>query len=185
VSDVSQSPGPAAGNAADPGSRAFLEAQGFEGFFTVGQLHADRCEIVPNERGVYALVRESLDPPQFMPRSTAPAYRGEDPTRPIEELLQRWVHGAQVLYLGRASGPGVRSLLRQRIKRYLRFGRGSVVGHWDGRFVWQLRDHSALRVAWKPTGAEDPAEVEARLQAGFQRHYGAPPFANLRQQSEG
>ena len=88
--------------------------------------------------------------------------------------------GAQVLYLGRACGPGVRSLLRQRVKRYLRFGHGRVVGHWGGRFVWQLRDHGTLRVAWKPTGDEDPALVEARLQARFREHYGMLPFANLR-----
>ena len=47
--------------AADPGSRAFLESQGFGGFFGVGQLHAERCEGVPNERGVYAMLRESAE----------------------------------------------------------------------------------------------------------------------------
>ena len=168
----------------DPGSRAFLEAEGFEGFFTVGQLHAEACEGLPNEPGVYAIVRESLDPPEFLTRSVAPSYRRQDPTRPVDELQQRWVPGAQVLYFGRACGPGVRSLLRQRVKRYLRFGHGRVVGHWGGRFVWQLRDHGTLRVAWKPTGAEDPAMVEARLQARFREHYGVLPFANVKQESE-
>lgn len=163
----------------DPGSRAFLEAQGFEGFFTTGQLHAERCEGLPNERGVYAVVRESLAKPEFMPRSTAPAYRGENPSRPIDELTLRWVKGAQLLYVGRAAGPGVRSLLKQRIKRYLRFGRGKVVGHWSGRFVWQLCDHAALRVAWKRTGDEDPAAVEARLLSLFVQRYEALPFANF------
>jgi hypothetical protein len=73
----------------------------------------------------------------------------------------------------------VRSLLRQRVKRYLRFGHGRVVGHWDGRFVWQLRDHHALRVAWNSTSDEDPAQLETRLQARFREHYGVLPFANL------
>jgi hypothetical protein len=168
----------------DPGSRAFLEAEGFEGFFTVGQLHAEGCEGLPNEPGVYAMVRESLDPPEFLANSVAPIYRGQNPTLPIEALSARWVAGAQVLYFGRAPGPGVRSLLRQRVKRYLRFGHGKVVGHWGGRFVWQLRDHAALRVAWKPADAGNVIPTEARLQVRFREHYGVLPFANLEQESE-
>jgi hypothetical protein len=167
-----------------PGSRTFLEAQGFEGFFIVGQLHAEGCEGLPNEPGVYAIVRESLAPPEFLVKSVAPIYRGQDPTQPIDALTQRWVPGAQVLYFGRAPGPGVRSLLRQRVKRYLRFGHGRVVGHWGGRFVWQLRDHTALRVCWKTTRAEDATPTETALQARFREHYGVLPFANLQQESD-
>jgi hypothetical protein len=172
------------GAAADAGSREFLRAQGFVGFLRAGQLHDRRCEGVPNERGVYAILRDSPSPPVFMARSTAPIYRGVDPSRPIEELEARWVSGAEVLYFGRARGPGVRSLLKQRIKRLLRFGHGRVVGHWGGRFLWQLRDHGALLVAWKPTGEDDPARVEASLLAGFVARYGALPFANLEGESE-
>ena len=161
------STGPPTSNRHAPGSLAFLEAEGFQGFFTVGQLHAERCEGLPNEPGVYAMVRESLAPPEFLSNSVAPIYRGQNPTQPIEALSARWVPGAQVLYFGRARGPGVRSLLRQRVKRYLRFGYGRVVGHWGGRFVWQLRDHAALRVA-----------------ARFREHDGVLPFANLRHESE-
>jgi hypothetical protein len=175
---------PTANGPPAPGSRSFLEAEGFEGFFTVRQLHAEGCEGLPNEPGVYAIVRESLDLPEFLTRSVGPIYRGKDPTRPVDELKQRWVTGAQMLYVGRACGPGVRSLLRQRVKRYLRFGHGRVVGHWGGRFVWQLCDHTTLQVAWKSTGLEDPSPVEARLQARFREHYSVLPFANLNQESE-
>jgi hypothetical protein len=168
----------------NPGSRAFLEDEGFEGFFTVGQLHADGCEGLPNEPGVYAMVRGSIDRPDFLARSAAPSYRGEDPTRPVDELKQRWVPDAQVLYVGPACGPGVRSRLRQRVKRYLRFGHGRVVGHWGGRFVWQLRDHATLRVAWKSTGVGDPARYQARLLARFREYYCMLPFANQVQESE-
>ena len=154
------------------------------GFITTGRLHAERCEGLPNERGVYAILRDSPAPPEFMVRSNAPVYRGGDPSRPVDELAQRWVPGAEVLYFGRACGPGVRSLLKQRIKRFLRFGNGRVVGHWGGRFIWQLRDHAALRVAWQPTRDADPAQVEASLQAAFVERYGGFPFANLKQESD-
>lgn len=167
--------------ASDPGSIAFLESEGFAGFRTVAQLNADRCEAIPNLRGIYAVVRESLDPPRFLAKSTAARFRDTDPAIPIDELEKLWVPGAQVLYFGRARGPGVRTLLRQRVKRYLRFGHGRHVSHWDGRAIWQLSDASALRVAWKPTPKDDPARAEGRYQDEFERRYGALPFANLKQ----
>lgn len=172
------------GPAADPGSIAFLESEGFVGFRAVAQLQADRCEEIPNERGIYAMVRASLQPPRFLPRSPAPRFRDTDPTIPIEELEKLWVPGAQILYFGRARGPGVRTRLRQRVKRYLRFGSGRHVSHWDGRAIWQLGDASALRVAWKPMPKDDPARTEERYQDEFERHYGALPFANLKQGRE-
>lgn len=168
----------------DPGSISFLASEGFEGFRTIAQLNADRCEEIPNVRGIYAVVREPLDPPRFLPRSTAARFRDTDPTLPIPELDELWVPGAQVLYFGRARGPGVRSLLRQRVKRYLRFGHGRHVAHWAGRVIWQLVDQSALRVAWKPMPKDDPARAEAGYQAQFKRHYGELPFANLNEESD-
>ena len=168
----------------DPGSIAFLESEGFAGFRTVAQLNADRCEEIPNLRGIYVVVRESLDPPRFLAKSTAARFRDTDPTIPIGELEQLWVPGAQVLYFGRARGPGVRSLLRQRVKRYLRFGHGRHVAHWGGRVIWQPSDASALRVAWKPTPKDAPARAEGRYQDAFERHHGALPFANLRQEHD-
>ena len=173
-----------AAEAGDPGSIAFLTSEGFEGFRTIAQLHADRCEEIPNLRGIYAIVRESLDPPQFLPRSTAARFRDTDPTIPVDELERLWVPGAQILYFGRARGPGVRTLLRQRVKRYLRFGQGRHVSHGGGRAIWQLRDPSALRVAWKPTPKDDPARAEAKYQDGFELHHGALPFANLKRESD-
>jgi hypothetical protein len=164
----------------DPGSIAFLVREGFEGFRTVSQLNADRCEELPNIRGIYAVVRESLAPPEFLPRSTAARFRDTDPSIPIETLQKLWVPSAQVLYFGRARGPGVRSLLKQRVKRYLRFGHGRHVAHWGGRAIWQLRDAGALRIAWKTTPRDDPARAEGAYQDDFERHHGALPFANLK-----
>jgi len=168
----------------DPGSIAFLHREGFEGFRTVAQLYADGCEEIPNLRGIFAIVRESLDPPKFLARSSATRFRDTDPTLPVAELEQLWVPGAQILCFARARGPGVRSRLKQRVKRYLRFGHGRHVAHWGGRAVWQLSDRSDLLVAWKPTPKDDPARAENEYQAEFERHYGALPFANLRHEPD-
>jgi hypothetical protein len=160
---------------------ALLRETGFRGFHSVSHLQRTRCLEVPVERGVYAVARDTELPPEFMERSVAGRYRQQDPSVPVDELKANWVEGAQVLYLGRACGPWVRSLLQQRVKRYIRFGQGKAIAHWGGRFIWQLRDHVALRVAWRvATADEDPADIEASMLAGFVARHGTLPFANLR-----
>jgi hypothetical protein len=162
-----------------PDSIPALEADGFTGFLTIGQLHSGACLDVPDERGLYVVLRRGDAPHEFMARGSAPAWRGMDPSVSRDELTARWIAGATVLYVGSARGPGVRSRLRQRIKRYLRFGHGRVVSHWGGRLIWQLREASRLVIAWRPCGdAEDPAQLQADLLARFEQAHGAMPFAN-------
>ena len=90
-----------------PDSIPALEAEGFSGFLTIGQLHSDACLAVPNELGVYVVLVGGDVPHEFVARSSAPAWRGKDSSVPIEELAARWVPDATVLYVGRARGPGV------------------------------------------------------------------------------
>ncbi len=96
----------------------------------------------------------------------------------MAELEERWIPDTPLLFVAAAPGPGVRNLLRQRVKRYLRFGSGAVVGHWNGRFVWQLTDHRSLRIAWKVMAGEDPAAAAGAMIADFENRHGRPPFAN-------
>jgi hypothetical protein len=159
-----------------------LQQSGFSGFHSISHLRQARCLDVPVERGVYVVVRDTDAPPGFLARSVGGWYRHQDPSVAADVLKEKWVDGAPVLYIGRARGPGVRSLLQQRVKRYIRFGQGKAVGHWGGRFVWQLRDHVALQVAWRPTPDEDPEVTEAALLGGFFLRYQRLPFANLRQE---
>lgn len=169
---------------AEEGAMDEARAAGFEGFRSVGHLRRGGCDEVPAVRGVYTVLRDAPDPPAFLARSAGGWYRGHDPSVAIAELEARWVPGARTLYIGRARGPGVRSLLQQRVKRYMRFGAGKRVAHRGGRFIWQLRDHLGLVVAWMPTPGEDPADAEARLLNAFVAAHACLPFANLREENE-
>ena len=165
----------------DFGSVAGLRAMGFEGFVPVRDLRRDDCRALPRENGVYVMVREREAPPRFNPRGTAAYWRGMDPNVKIEDLAEKWVPGAVVMYVGRAAGTGVRGKLQQRVKRWLRFGEGKNVAHWGGRHVWQLADAYDLLVAWKP--CKDAVRQEVALLAAFEAKHERLPFANLGDES--
>jgi hypothetical protein len=163
-------------------SAASLRAAGFDGLVAIADLRRSGSLEVPVENGVYVVLRLSPEAPAFMERSAGGHYRGVDPSLKIEALTERWVPGAIVLFIGCAAGTGVRGKLQQRIKRYVRFGQGAAIASGGGDLAFQLRDHSRLAVAWKPTA---DAELEqARLQYAFTERYGAPPFAQPEQESD-
>jgi hypothetical protein len=149
--------------------RSALEAGGFTGWKHFRDLPSAS---VPARRGVYLVLRESLDPPTFLARSPAGHFKGRDPTVPVSTLAAKWVTGARVMNIGMAT------TLRQRLDAYRRYGEGQPVGHQGGRYIWQLADSDHLLVAWKAT-EEDPADAEASLIRAFMNEYGALPFANL------
>lgn len=157
-------------------TRNGLESIGFEGFVPLATL--DRAA-APAEPGVYVVLRESAGPPTFLKANAAGHFKSKDPTVPRESLKAAWVDGAAVLYVGKASGgsKGLRGL-RTRLDEYRRHGSGEPVGHWGGRYIWQLADRDELLVAWMSTAGTDPEAEESRLIVDFTARYGARPFAN-------
>ena len=86
----------------------------------------------------------------------------------------KWVEACEVIYIGKGNN------LRRRLKQYADFGAGKPVGHWGGRYIWQLADANSLLVAWKQTAPhETAATAEARLLDAFKRERGTLPFANI------
>ncbi len=93
---------------------------------------------------------------------------------PIDVLKAKWVDGAHVVYLGKGDN------LQRRLKEYTRFGRGEKVGHWGGRYIWQLADSAELVVAWRKCDADvTPRSLEIELMQAFVVSYGRLPFANI------
>jgi hypothetical protein len=155
-----------------------LRAMGFEGFVRFEELPGAG---VPEAPGVYVVLRTGGASPVFREANTAGWFKGKDPAVALERLASKWVPGAGVLYIGKASKrKGGRAALRTRLDEYRRHGEGEPVGHWGGRLIWQLADCDDLRVAWRASDTDDAEELEADLLSAFVERYGALPFANLK-----
>lgn len=162
-------------------NRDFLLAHGFEGFKTMGELMDGARTQIPARKGVYVVFRESDSAPQFLTEGTGGFFKGKNPNVSIAELEANWVEGTPVVYIGKAGGAGSSATLQKRLGHYLRFGQGANVGHWGGRYIWQLADSRDLIVCWKTLTNEEPREVEHKMIEDFKAtHTGKRPFANLK-----
>lgn len=153
-----------------------LKQQGFEGFKKVSELMETRCAAVPGLQGVYVLLRVSAEELVFLEEGTGGAFKGNNPNSKISTLKANWVEDTEIVYIGMT-----RDSLQRRLSTYMLFGQGQPVGHWGGRFIWQLEDSRDLVVCWKPMPYGDAAKEESEMiQAFKQAHDGRRPFANLR-----
>ena len=149
-----------------------LKMDVFNGFVRVFNLRGEALKDIPDVPGVYMVLRDSVEKPDFLVRGSGGYFKGKDPNVPLSELCANWVEGANVLYIGKAKS------LRKRISQYLRFGDGKPVGHWGGRYIWQLADAQELIFCWMPVIGDADA-VETEMICRFREHYGSRPFANL------
>lgn len=159
-------------------SEADLRARGFEGFKRFRDLDLSQ---VPREPGVYAVLRDLYSNHEVLPASVGGWFKGKDPSGQAAELKPRLGCHSETLYIGKADA-GTRGArgLRKRITEFARFGSGEAVGHWGGRYIWQLSDSQDLLIAWLQVQDRSAQEVESELFEEFFQKYGQLPFANLR-----
>jgi hypothetical protein len=158
-----------------------IKRSGFRGFLAISALQASECHEVPIERGVYLVLRRKKARPRFRRRNPGGHFKGKDPTVAVDQLKNKWVEKSLVLYIGKAGGPSTKETLKSRLVKYMRFGQGEPVGHWGGRYVWQLGDSGSLVLCWQRIPNAEPRAVEEGLIQGFKAKYdGRRPFANLR-----
>ncbi len=91
----------------------------------------------------------------------------------IEVLKSKWVDNTKVVYIGKATS------LKSRLKQYFSFGQGKNIGHYGGRFIWQVKYSKDLIVCWKSLPTDERREFEANLIKLFVSVFGKRPFANL------
>ncbi len=151
-----------------------LKEAGFEGFISVEDLKEDFNKgRVPKDEGVYKILRLSSTPPTFLQKGTGGYFKDKDPNVSIDELRSNWVVDEPVIYIGKASE------LYKRIRQYMQFGSGKAIGHFGGRYIWQLADSDELIVCWKRVS--ESRSLEAAMIAEFKNcHNGKRPFANIK-----
>lgn len=156
-------------------SRVELEERGYEGFVSFTDLRNGALSQVPQTPGSYAVMIEGIKP-EFIEVSRGGHFKGKDPSVKISALREKWVHGASVAYIGKAEN------MQRRLREFCRFGAGAAIGHWGGRYLWQVAGSDDWLVCWKACEDNETAlEAEAALLREFgEAHGGRMPFANLR-----
>lgn len=154
-----------------------LKNFGFKGFIKIQQAIDDK-KLIPEEKGVYIIYKEESEP-SFTTVGTGGFFNGKDPNVSKEILVENWVEETPVLYIGKAGGLDSRATLQSRLNQYFNFGQGKKVGHWGGRFIWQIKNPYQLKVCWLPTPNHNPREVEKALILFFILEFEKRPFANL------
>lgn len=170
-----------------PFDQAFLEKHNFTQHITYSKYKYDHraVKIIPEIKGLYIVFSTSLRK-DFLTKGTGGFFKDKNPNVPIKVLSDNWVDNTNILYIGRAGGVsenGVESnsTLRRRLNTYFKFGLGEPVGHWGGRFIWQLKYSDELIFYWRPCDeTENPVTLEHHLITEYKKHYGSRPFANLK-----
>lgn len=152
-----------------PFNREWLESQGFSGFCTFNDIEQ---EGFPGAGGVYVVLHNGDDPVRFLSVSTGGWFKGRDPTVDPAILELKWIAATPVIYIGKATN------LKTRLGQLRAFGMGKAVGHWGGRYIWQVQGANRHRLAWKVTD-KVPREAEQVLLASFVAEFGHRPFANI------
>jgi len=160
--------------------RDVLKQIGFVGFISIADLRSSKLESVPNDPGVYVVLREAEDFPKFIQHSTGGIFDKREPTVPIDKLEKAWITETNIMYIGKTGKIDGERGIKKRLNEYLDFGAGKSVGHYGGRYIWQLEDANDLIICWLPVIDEDPFKVENHMLNDFESKYDRLPFANIK-----
>lgn len=155
-----------------------IKKAGFSGFKKISELLIN-SSLIPKIKGVYLILDINNRTPVFLEMGTGGHFKGKNPNVIISKLEENWVADTVVVYIGKAGKNGSNVTLQSRLKQYFSFGQGKNIGHWGGRFIWQLRNSNDLIVCWKELPLDDPRTIESGLIRQFVKIYSKRPFANL------
>lgn len=132
-----------------------------------------------NNRGIYLIVYEGKDVPQFIDPGCGPKYYKDRIVNvKNDKLKEKWLclgFDKNIIYIGKA---GKSNTLKKRLKLYMKFGSGKEDPHYGGRYIWQIKDSDNLLVFWKKS--DNPEKEESEMLKDFKKEYRELPFANLK-----
>lgn len=155
-----------------------IKSEGFIGFYSIAQLN-NNSSLIPNENGVYMILFNESTSPIFINPGSGGFFKEKNPNVPVDTLNKNWLAGTPVIYIGKAGSPTGSATLNSRLKQYLKFGQGQNIGHYGGRYIWQIQNNKDLLICWKATPNKEPRVIEKELISNFTKKYHARPFANL------
>ncbi|NMH26249.1 hypothetical protein [Flavobacterium solisilvae] len=151
---------------------------GFQGFLTIEELQRN-SSVIPKSMGIYYVLNLKRGKQRFLNIGTGGFFKDKNPNVSILELEQNWIENTEIIYIGKAGSLDGSATLQSRLKQYLNFGLGKKVGHWGGRYIWQIENSQELLICWKILDKEEPRKVEKDHIELFKKEYGKRPFANL------
>lgn len=151
---------------------------GFEGFLTIGELQKN-SNIIPKSIGIYYILNLKKGSPKFLKIGTGGFFKDKNPNVNIAELEKNWVENSEIVYIGKAGSFDGNATLNSRLRQYLNFGLEKKVGHWGGRYIWQIENSQDLIVCWKIADKIEPREMEKEHIKNYKIENGKRPFANL------
>ncbi len=156
-------------------SRQHLVAYGFQGFTKLCFLQEAFLKQVPEQPGLFAILRKDDADPGFLELPEARALPPSAWRIDTASLRSRWIVDASVLYLGEASQASREHSLRDAIRQLCwpsKHQTSPLTRH--GQLVWYVRGSQEFEAAWcvAPTHSFD------QLLEEFEGAHGAVPFAN-------
>ena len=155
-----------------------IKKEGFIGFKKISDLLAN-SSFIPKTKGVYLVLNPNLKKAEYLHIGTGGHFKGKNPNVSLDILTANWVENSLVIYIGKAGSENSRATLHSRLKQYFSFGQGKNIGHYGGRFIWQLKNLADLIICWKPLVDDDPRTFENHLIKKFVTEFSKRPFANL------
>lgn len=159
-----------------------IKKDGFKGFKRVKDLRENSL-FIPQDKGVYLVLKPRDMDVKFLETGTGGHTKG-NPNVSIDKLKAKWIEDTLVLYVGQTGSKSEDRTLYERIDELLRFGQGENIGHWGGRYLWQINHSEELVICWKEMKDEDPEEIKNQLLWDFESEYSKLPFANLQRPSD-
>ena len=155
-----------------------IKESGFNGFKKISDLKLNST-IIPKIKGVYLVLRPNKNKVEFIEIGTGGFFKNKNPNVDISKLTDKWNEDAGIVYIGKAGGENSSATLQSRLKQYLNFGQGKKVGHWGGRYIWQIKNIDDYIICWKELPDEEPRIIEMKLIDLFRQKFNNFPFANL------